>query len=61
MNPMEKLMIIGIAAMVSFFAYSGDKPWVITQPHQELSPPKIEKPWVKPPPTPPSLVTPGIA
>jgi hypothetical protein len=60
MNPMEKLIVIGLAAMISFYIFSGDKPWVTTTPRQELTPPCIDKPWVTPPPVPPVKVTPGI-
>ncbi|MEI7661044.1 MAG: hypothetical protein WCK34_02540 [Bacteroidota bacterium] len=46
---MEKIMIFGIAAMIGFVMFFGNKPWVTPRdPGQERITPCIEKPWVTP-------------
>jgi len=48
MKAMEKLLIVGISAMLSFFAFNGDKPWAKDKGYSELKKPCIEKPNVGP-------------
>jgi len=45
---MEKIMIVGIAAMMAFFAQTGYKPWVTTTVRFEKEQPCLEKPSVTP-------------
>ena len=45
---MEKIMIVGIAAMMAFFAQTGYKPWVTTTVRSEKVQPNLEKPSVAP-------------
>jgi hypothetical protein len=45
---MEKLLIVGISAMLSVFAFNGDKIWAKDKGCSELKRPCIEKPNVVP-------------